>query len=175
VALRLLFTRKIGPELPVLGITLAWFAFAQFVLYGSAAYGTEVNPLQTIKWTPLGQAVMGRQGPADYWRPIIWLTAMGLLASAFAWAGLAGLLRKEWRSNPIVHVMAGFAISGLAALYLIAHPGVSQIYFARSGTPYVAILSALWPGRSWRPPRARCWSSRLSATTLPATGSAAGR
>ena len=137
------FGRRVGPELPVLGITLAWFAFAQFVLYGSGSYGTEVYPLQTIKWTPIGQAVMGAQNAVDDW-PAIWaLTGLGLLASAFGWAGLAGLFRREWRGDPLVHVMAGFALSGFAGLYLIAHPGVSQIYFARSATPYLAILSAL--------------------------------
>lgn len=71
------------------------------------------------------------------------LTGLGLLAMAFGWAGMAGLLRREWRMNPIVHVMLGFAASGVGGLWMVAHPGLSQTYFARSATPYLAILSAL--------------------------------
>jgi hypothetical protein len=143
VVLRAVFARRVGPELPALGITLVWFAFAQFVLYGSGSQGAEVYPLQTIKWTPVGQAVMGRQNPADHWTPILVLTAIGIIAMAFGWAGMAGLLRREWRMQPIVHVMLGFAVSGVGGLWIIAHPGLSQTYFARSATPYLAILSAV--------------------------------
>jgi hypothetical protein len=145
VFLRAVFGRggRVGPELPALGITLFWFLFAQFVLYGSGTQGAEVYPLQTIKWTPLGQAVMGRQSPVDHWKPILVLTALGIMAMAFGWAGMIGLLRREWRLNPIVHVMLGFAAAGVGGLWMVAHPGLSQTYFARSATPYLAILSAI--------------------------------
>nr|WP_296066198.1 hypothetical protein [uncultured Actinoplanes sp.] len=143
VVLRGVFARRIGPELPALGITLVWLAFAQFVLYGSGSQGAEIYPLQTIKWTPVGHAVMGRQSPVDQWTPILVLTAIGIMAMAFGWAGMAGLLRRDWRMQPIVHVMLGFAASGVGGLWIIAHPGLSQTYFARSATPYLAILSAV--------------------------------
>ncbi|SNY60910.1 hypothetical protein [Paractinoplanes atraurantiacus] len=143
VVLRGVFTRRLGPELPVLGITLLWFAFAQFVLYGSGSQGAVVNPFQTVKWSPVGQAVMGLPDEADQWPPMLALTGFGILATAFGWAGMAGLLRRGWRSNPIVHVMLGFAAAGTGGMWLVAHPGLSQTYFAQSATPYLAMASAV--------------------------------
>ncbi|GAB1644582.1 hypothetical protein [Krasilnikovia sp. MM14-A1259] len=143
VALRLIVRRSVGAELVALGITLFWFAFAQFVLYGSGSQGAQIYPLQTVKWTRLGQAVMGRQNPVDQWTPILVLTAAAIVAMAFSWVGMAGLLRREWRMNPVVHVMLGFAASGAGGLWIVAHPGLSQTYFARSASPYLAILSAV--------------------------------
>ncbi|MGX6602500.1 hypothetical protein ACWKSP_10250 [Micromonosporaceae bacterium Da 78-11] len=143
VALRLIFRRQVGAELVALGITLFWFAFAQVMLYGSGTQGTEVNPLQTVKWTVLGQAVMGRQGPPNPWDLLIPLTLLGIFAMSFGWAGLVGLLRREWRLDPAVHVMLGFAAAGIGGLWIFAHPGLSQTYFARSATPYLAMLSAI--------------------------------
>jgi hypothetical protein len=143
VAIRAIFTRTVGAELVALGITLFWFAFAQVVLYGSGTQGTEVNPLQTIKWSAVGQAVNGRQGPVNHWNLLVPLTGLGLLAMAFGWAGLVGLLRRQWRLDPAVHVMLGFAAAGVGGLWIFAHPGLSQTYFARSATPYLAMLSAI--------------------------------
>ncbi|MEV4349350.1 hypothetical protein AB0J83_33245 [Actinoplanes sp. NPDC049596] len=143
VVLRGVFARRIGPELPALGITGAWFAFAQLVLYGSGSQGAELYPLQTIKFTALGQAVMGPPVREDQWPPMLALTGLAVLAVAFGWAGMIGLLRREWRMQPIVHVMLGFAASGVGGLWLIAHPGLSQTYFARSAVPYLAMASAI--------------------------------
>ena len=143
VVLRLVFTRKVGAELVALGITLFWFAFAQIVLYGSGTQGTEVNPLQTVKWTAIGQAVNGRQSPPNHWNLLVPLTLLGILAMAFGWAGMIGLLRRQWRLDPAVHVMLGFAAAGVGGLWIFAHPGLSQTYFARSATPYLAMLSAI--------------------------------
>ena len=141
--LRMVRRRRPGPELPALLIAGGWLAFAQLVLYGSGSQCTEVNPLQTVKWTVLGRAVMGTQNPVNDWRTLCLLTAAGLLAALFGWAGMVGLLRRGWRTDPIVHVMLGFAISGLGALYILAHPGLSQTYFGRSAAPYLGILAAL--------------------------------
>jgi hypothetical protein len=144
MAVRLVFLRKRpGPELFVLLICGAWMAFAQVVLYGSGSQGTEVNPFQTVKYTVLGRAVMGPQTPDNPWVPILVLTTVAVVAVLAGWAGMVGLLRKGWRTDPIVHVMLGFALSGLGALYALAHPGLSQSYFGRSAAPYFGILAAL--------------------------------
>ncbi|MFC7527233.1 hypothetical protein [Actinoplanes sp. GCM10030250] len=144
MVLRLLLRRqRPGPELYALLICAGWMGFAQIVLYGSGSQGTEVNPFQTVKWTVLGRAVMGSQTEANSWVPILVLTGVAVIAVLFGWAGMAGLLRRGWRTDPIVHVMAGFAFSGLAALYALAHPGLSQSYFGRSAAPYFGILAAI--------------------------------
>ncbi|WP_229069239.1 hypothetical protein [Actinoplanes sp. DH11] len=141
--LRVVRRKAPGPELPALLIAGGWLAFAQFVLYGSGSQGTEVNPLQTVKYTALGRAVMGPQNPINDWGSLLALTGVSLVAGLLGWALLAGLLRRGWRTDPIVHVMFGFAISGVGAFYILAHPGMSQTYFGRSATPYLGILAAL--------------------------------
>jgi hypothetical protein len=143
VVLRLVVRRSIGAEALALAITLFWLAFAQFVLYRSGSQGVAIDPFQTIKWTPIGQAVMGRQAPANHWTPIIALTAASIIAMAFGWVGMIGLLRREWRMNPVVHLMLGFAAAGTGGLWALVHPGLSQSYFARSASPYLEILSAI--------------------------------
>ncbi|XVU29023.1 hypothetical protein ACQPZJ_18755 [Actinoplanes sp. CA-054009] len=158
VVVRGLFARSVGPELPALGITLAWFAFAQTVLYGDGSQGASVYPLQTAKWTPLGQALMGHPDPVDQWTPLLWLTGIGILAPAFGWAGMAGLLRREWRMQPIAHVMLGFSAAGVGGLWLVAHPGLSQTYFAQSATPYLAMASSVGLAALIPSGRKRPWS-----------------
>lgn len=141
--LRGLTTRRAGPEVPAFAITLFWFVFAQLVLYGSGSQGTEVRPLQTIKFMRLGRAVLGRPGPVDDLAPLVALTLAGILATAFGWAGMIGLLRRGVRLDPTVHVMLGFAAAGVGGLWIFAHPGLSQTYFGRSASPYLAMLSAI--------------------------------
>ncbi len=173
IAVRLLVTRKVGAELVALSITLFWLGFAQIVLYGAGTQGTEVNPFQTVKWTQLGQAVMGLPTPYTSWFPVLTLTVVAILAVAFGCSGMVGLLRREWRMNPIVHVMFGFAAAGVSGLWIFAHPGLSQTYFARSASPYLAMLSsiglaALLPARR-RWPRV-FWLPAASGTILAAAG-----
>lgn len=141
--LRLVRLTRPGPELPALLIAGGWLAFAQFILYGSGSQGTEVNPLQTVKYSALGRAVMGTQNALNDWGTLWALSGISLLACLFGWACLSGLLRRGWRTDPIVHVMFGFAVSGLGAFHILAHPGMSQTYFGRSATPYLGILAAL--------------------------------
>ncbi|BBH64165.1 hypothetical protein ACTI_08500 [Actinoplanes sp. OR16] len=140
---RLIQVKLPGPELPALLISGGWLAFAQLVLYGSGSQGTEVNPLQTVKFAMLGRVVMGTQNGLNDWPTLAALTGISLGACLFGWACMAGLLRRGWRTDPIIHVMLGFAISGLGALYILAHPGMSQTYFGRSATPYLGILTAI--------------------------------
>jgi hypothetical protein len=69
--------------------------------------------------------------------------------------------------------MIGFVAAGVGGVWLIAHPGISQTYFLRSATPYLAVLSAIGlsalipPGRA---PRGFAWlvggCSAAAATAL---------
>jgi hypothetical protein len=157
VVLRLVTRQRPGPALPALGITLAWMAFAQVVVFGGGSQGTHVQPLQTVKWTQLGMAVLGKPIPDDPWNDLVVLTLLSLLGTAFAWVGLVGLLRRPWRTDPVIHVLFGTGVAGFGALYVLAHPGLSQNYFARSASPYLALLSAI--GFSALVPAGR-WSLR---------------
>ena len=157
VVLRLVTRQRPGAALPALGITLAWMAFAQFVVFRGGSQGTHVQPLQTVKWTQLGMAVLGKPVPDNPWNDLVVLTLLSVLGTAFAWVGLVGLLRRPWRSDPVIHVLFGTGAAGFGALYVLAHPGLSQNYFARSASPYFALLSAI--GFSALVPAGR-WSLR---------------
>lgn len=136
-------TRRVGAEVAALAITLFWFGFAQLVLYRSGSQGMVVAPLQTVKWAPLGRDVFGVPSPTDDWPALLALAGVGTLALAYGWAGLAGLVRRDFRRQPLVHVMLGIGLSGVGGLWVFAHPGLSQAYFARSATPYLAMVSAI--------------------------------
>ncbi|WP_433363055.1 hypothetical protein ACQPZX_31425 [Actinoplanes sp. CA-142083] len=164
VGVRLLRTRKLGAEAIALAITLAWFVFAQLVLYSGGAQGMIVDPLQTPKWTILGWAVFGGPRPANHFAALFALAATAVLAMAISWAGLAALARRSFRWNPMVHVLLGIGLSGTGATWVFAHPGLSQGYFARSSSPLLAVLSAVGLGAlvpaGGRAPR---WFGRLLA------------
>jgi len=102
-----------------------------------------VDPLQTVKWTILGWAVFGSPKPADHSLALFAMAATAVLAMAISWAGLAALARRGFRWNPMVHVLLGPGLSGTVATWVFAHPGLSQGYFARSATPFLAVLSAV--------------------------------
>src|SRR5207237_1386408 len=78
-------------------------------------------------------------------------------AMAFGWAGmLLGLGRRGFRRHPMVHVLIGIGLSGVGAMWIFAHPGLSQSYFGKSATPYLAMVSAmgvaaLIPRGRWKP------------------------
>ena len=139
---RFLRTRKVGAEAVALGITLAWFVFAQLVLYSGGSQGMVVDPLQTVKWTILGWAVFGSPKPANHTLALFAMAATAVLAMAISWAGLAALARRTFRWDPMVHVLLGLGLSGTVATWVFAHPGLSQGYFARSASPFLAVLSA---------------------------------
>lgn len=143
IAAQALTRRRPWPALAALGIVAAWLAFAQFVLFYGANHGMVVAPLVITKWGALGQLVLGPLSPANRWPILVALTAIALLSCSFALVGLVGLARRDRRSDPPVLLMAGMAVAGFGATYTFGHPGLSQIYFARSGRPYLAVLAAV--------------------------------
>jgi hypothetical protein len=143
VAVRLAMRRRPGPELAALGIVVLGLAFTRYVLLAGANYGTVFAPLALIKWTGLGQLILGPPAPANPWWVLVGLTGLAALGCALAWAGAVGLLRRPWRADPAVLLMAVVALAGFGAAYLLAHPGIGSVYFARSGRPYACLIAAI--------------------------------
>ncbi|MEH0842523.1 hypothetical protein V6U81_09060 [Micromonospora sp. CPCC 205711] len=129
--------------LSALAIVLAWFAFAQYVLFNGGSYGTEVAPLSVVRWSMVGGLVLGAPMPTEPWSALGTLALISLLACAFGLVGIVGVLRRRWLSDPAVLFMAGFAAAGIGAMYTFGHPGLSEIYFGRTARPYLAMLAAL--------------------------------
>jgi hypothetical protein len=151
--------RHRGPAALTFGIVVGWLLFAQYVLFHGANYGTVVAPLALVKFSPLGQFVMGTPRAANHWTALVVLTGVSLLACAITWIGMVGLLRRPWRTDPIVLLLAGATAAGIGATYVFAHPGLSQLYFFRSARPSAALLAAA--GIAVLAPRAAALTPRL--------------
>ncbi len=65
-----------------------------------------------------------------------------LLQFSFVLAAV-GLVRRKLRWDPVVAFLLGGWFIGLALAFVVDHPGQSEIYFARTGTPFGVIL-AVW-------------------------------
>jgi hypothetical protein len=143
LVVHLVLTRRPGPALPAIVICGLWLVFAQFVLYGGQSYGMVISPLQTSKWTVLGMTLMGPPTPVNHPSVMITVAVLSVVGCAFAWVGMLGLLRRGWRTDPALLTMLGFSVAGVVATYAFAHPGLSQTYFARAASPYLALLAAI--------------------------------
>jgi hypothetical protein len=139
----LLTRRGRGPAALLFGIVAGWLLFAQFILFKGGNWGTVVAPMALVKYSPLGQYVLGTPRAANHWTALVALTGITLLSCAVTWVGLIGLLRRPWRTDPIVVLLAGAAAAGVAATYVFAHPGFSQLYFFRSARPFAGLLAGI--------------------------------
>lgn len=122
---------------------LAALGYAQQVLFGGDSAGMGFDPLQTA------EAFATRYVPA----PPLWFVvlATGLILTTWAAraAGGVGLLRR-WH-DPVVGVLAGIVLGGIGVAFLFSQPGGSQLYFARSMAPFLAVGSA-WGAALLVPP-----------------------
>ncbi|MGW4422906.1 hypothetical protein [Streptosporangium sp. NPDC004631] len=129
------------PSLAALGMTVACLIFAQLVLFGQVRQGTVVSPLSftNLTWEKLA-GPGGEAGPSP--GAALGFTAVYLLCWAVAWCGVLGLLsRPRLLVRPAVVLMLGVGVAGLGAVLLLAHPGLSQLYFLRSASPYPVIVA----------------------------------
>ncbi|MGC4936310.1 hypothetical protein [Kribbella sp. DT2] len=120
-------------------VALVIFVAAAIVVFGGESSGLQIKPAQLfIQLQPY--AALRHGTGVD--RPAQLLSAATTTA---AWGlAVAGVLflRRFWR-DPGVVFLAGAAIGGFAASVLTSQPGVSQVYFYRTGFPFLAVLSCL--------------------------------
>jgi hypothetical protein len=94
-----------------------------------------------------------------------------LLQYAWVLAGIP-LLRRRTRTDNAVVFLAGGFIASVVATLVIDHAGASEIYFARTGVPFAAILAA-W-GLYVALPRGAAWSVRRRSLAIAGVATATG-
>jgi len=126
-----------------LAVVLACLAFAVLVVFHGSEAGLQVNPRLAPEAEPLFEWLGGREAvTTDRARAFVTLVAMfGLLARG---AGLLLLVTtRQGRRDPLTWLLAGGGLAGAAAMAVFAHPGDSQLYFAFSAIPLLALGSTV--------------------------------
>jgi hypothetical protein len=125
------------PAAGALAITAGLLVLAQSVVFGGRSQGMAVAPFATMQ-----RLVGAIQPQVSSPAPVLTLSIVTLLCWAFAWAGAAGLARGAGTLlDPPILVLIGVGLAGMAAVFLLGHPGASQLYFLRGASPYLAILA----------------------------------
>jgi hypothetical protein len=112
------------------------------VVFGGQSSGLAVRFARTFARMPPYQSLRTTSGLVVDPKAQLATAIVTLLAWAIAVAGLFVLLasRAAWRDNAVVF-LAGFGISGFAALLLTDQPGNSELYFHRTALPAIAVLA----------------------------------
>jgi hypothetical protein len=113
---------------------------AGLVLFRGQPQGLIVAPLGSITKTPVGYEILGRYDTPPP-RMLAILTVLTVLSWCARWAGALGVLRRRW-DDPVVALLAGGMVAGLAGTLLTDQAGHGQFYFVRAAVPLGAILAA---------------------------------
>ncbi|MBT2226407.1 hypothetical protein [Nonomuraea sp. NEAU-A123] len=171
LAVHLLVHRTVHRVAAVLmGLCLAYVAFAQIVVFQGETKGLRFAPFHLMRWHEdrLGRdagLLLQRQDESPVLLLIV--VAIYLVSWAAVWGGAVGLLhRRRWRTDPAVVLLAGVGMAGVGAVCVFGHPGLSQGYFLGSAAPYLTILATT--GLAATLPEKRPWPVALPALTAGA-------
>ncbi|SFI13403.1 hypothetical protein SAMN05216275_101302 [Streptosporangium canum] len=135
-------SRRLDRTLVALGLlTLVTLAFAHLVLFGGASQGLRVSPFSTAVRFVM-RSVPG-SGAGDLGFAPVVLSLVFLLGWAALWAGAFGR-RAAPGSGPdrALTLFLGIGLGGVAAVIVLGHPGMSQMYFLTAARPYLSIAAA---------------------------------
>ncbi|MET8051016.1 hypothetical protein ABZU75_25780, partial [Streptosporangium sp. NPDC005286] len=130
------------PALTALGMTVACFLFAQVTLFGGARQGMMVDPLSLLRrtWGELSGHVGAVEPPT---LSVLGVTVLYVLCLVVTWCGILGLLcRPRLLLRPAVILLLGMGAACVAAVLLLGHPHLGQLYFFGAGYPYLMIVTA---------------------------------
>ena len=108
------------------------------VLYAGDAHSLRLEPGQTTRFfmTRLGMEASG------FGVSVVVSAALLVMWVVSASGAVALLKHGETRRDPRVWWLVGASTAGLGATFLLAHDGLSQLYFGRTVAPLLAVLSA---------------------------------
>ncbi len=125
------------PLIIAAGLGLAGFLYAQLILFGGASQGLLVEPFAITE----SIAEINVPQPPTWFRTFVFLIAI-LSWSARA-AGFTGIFARRYRwLDPVSGVFLGIITAGLLATFTFSQSNGGQLYFIRSITPMIAVLSA---------------------------------
>jgi hypothetical protein len=134
----LIARRRIERPLIIAGaLTFAGFLYAQMVLFGGATQGLLVEPFAVL------ESIAG-----THMNPIpTWFLTLAFALTLLSWsaraAGVLGIMsRRERWLDPLAGVLVGIVVVGTVAAFTFSQSGGGQLYFVRSVTPFIAVLSA---------------------------------
>ena len=144
VGAALLFNRsRLRTLIPELAVVVACLGFAVLVIFHGSEAGLRFSPRTAPEAAPLFDWLGGQQVVrTDVARAFVSLVViLGVLARG---AGLLVLLAtRQGRRDPLTWFLAGGGLAGAGALAAFAHPGNSQLYFAYSAIPLLALGSTV--------------------------------
>jgi hypothetical protein len=118
-------------------LAFAGFLYAQLVLFGGSSAGLKFDLSATARIV-----ASDKVNPSPQWF-LIFMIALTLLSWSARAAGVVGLFaRRDRWLNPVAGVLMGIVGAGIAVTFAFGQSGGAQLYFARSITPFIAVLSA---------------------------------
>ncbi|MEU0516476.1 hypothetical protein [Streptosporangium sp. NPDC006007] len=130
------------PALVALGMTTACFFYAQLVLFGSARQAMVIDPLSLMRrtWEGLTGSAVTVEPPLA---SLLGITVLYVICLAVTWGGGLGLLCKpRLLIRPPVVLLLGMGAACFAAVLLLDHPHLAQLYFFAVAYPYLMIVAA---------------------------------
>jgi len=140
----------------LLGSTLVAMAIGLRLFAGGGAGTLGVQPLSVLRWMQPYSETLGAhdgiakggllpggvaQADAAGWLFIAAVIAWWLLMQAPRLLGLAGLIARPSRVDPMVWLLGGMIGAGLGAAWFFWHPSASQIYFMLGALPFGVLLT----------------------------------
>ncbi|MFC5833035.1 hypothetical protein [Nonomuraea insulae] len=129
-----------GAWLGAAALTLGCLVFAQVVVFGQGAQGTEFSPFATMRalWGTVAGIEMPELASVPL-LPLVVLTCVHLFCLACVWGGAAGLGRRALEAPMLL--LLGIGAAGIGAVVLLGHPSHSQLYFLEAARPYLSIAA----------------------------------
>ena len=123
-----------------LGIVLSCLVFAMVTVFRGSDAGLHIDLLGAAQASPAAVWLNG----VDNWKVATFVSlvaVVGILSRGIAVLALLGT--RDGRRDPITWLLTGAGLAGAGAITVMAHPGSSQYYFARSAGPMLALASTL--------------------------------
>ena len=140
----------------LLGATLVAMVIGLRLFAGGGAGTLGVQPLSVLRWMQPYSETLGAQdgiakggllpggvahaGTAGAWF-IVWLIVWWVLMQTPRLFGVAGLLIRPTRTDPLAWLLGGMIVSGVGAAWLLWHPSASQVYFMLCAIPFGVLLT----------------------------------
>ena len=142
-AAALLFNRsRLRTLIPELAVVVACLGFAVLVIFHGSEAGLHLDPKTAPQAAPLFEW-LGGLGVVKTYSALAFIDLVVMFGVLARGAGLLLLLAtRQGRRDPVTWFLAGGGLAGAVALAAFAHPGNSQLYFADSAIPLLALGSA---------------------------------
>jgi hypothetical protein len=140
-AVQLLLRRRLNRTLLVAGLLVFVMSLAAVVvLFQGQPQGLTLRPFGILETTPSFLPLLDGN-PHPSLLLFLALTALAVTSWCARWIGAGPVLWRRW-DDPVVGLLAGCMVAGLAGTLLTYHAGLGPLYFLRAALPLGAVLAA---------------------------------